>query len=85
MTKPITISLTDTEEPHLEAIARRDSVSIESLASDLVRRGIEHQAWLEAIVEEGRDDIRQGRVYSQEEVQRISEERRKELLAKPRG
>ena len=85
MTKHITISLTDAEESHLEAIAQRDLVSVESLASDLVRQGIERQAWLEAIVEEGREDIRQGRVYSHEEVRRISEERRKELLAKSRG
>jgi predicted transcriptional regulator len=82
MTKHITFALSDAELEHLSELAQRGDTDLKGAMSTLIQESVERDEWLKEIIEEGLEDIRQGRTLSHEEVVELGRQRREELLAK---
>lgn len=82
MRKTITFELSEEQAEFLHATAEREERSVGEVVGDFVQRQMDYDAWFEARVQEGIDDIECGRVLTHEDVKRRAALRRAELTAK---
>lgn len=85
MTVHVTIELTEEQKARLEAEAARQQVSLSMLLVEAAEMRLYDLSdpWVMA-VEEGREDVRAGRVIDHDEVVRRAALRRAELRADPK-
>ncbi len=65
----ITIQLDPATIARLNEFAQNQNRSGDAIIEEALNGYLKHMAWLEAEIEKGRKDIREGRFYTQEEVE----------------